>query len=216
MVKVFQNNLEPGFPSFITQWFSRVTDGEWSLISEGYADQNKKRGAAWEASREVEVTDGQRLFSVIELGSLPLDIKARTLGGSGEGLTGRMYRLAKDELDLAPYLGGEEKIYNKHRDVKFQSEFKLYAVDPADIITDGDDLDLFLADREVAAGIHIRTNTQNQAKGFLSSTHNSDSIFDPLLSDDLVLLEIESHSNQWITAYLDIYEGELDFRLKPE
>lgn len=153
---------------------------------------------------------------MIELGSLPLDIKARTLGGSGEGLTGRMYRLSKSELDLEPYRGGEERIYNKHRDVKGQPEFKLYAVDPADIITDGADLDSFLSDREVAARIHIRTNTQNQAKGFSSSIHNSDSILDPLLSDDLGLYEIESHSSQWITAYLDIYEGELDFRIEPE
>lgn len=216
MIKSFQNNLEPGFPSFIKSWFSRMLNGAASFISEGYGDQNKKRGFAWEASREVEATAGQRLFSVIELGSLPLDIKARTLGGSGEGLTGRMCRLSKAELDLEPYRGGEEKIYNKHRDVKDQPEFKLYAVSSIDIITGGVDLDSFLAAREVAAKIHIRTNTQNQAKGFLSSTHNSDSIFDPLLSDDLVLLEIESHSSQWITAYLDIYEGELDFRLKPE
>ena len=196
--------------------FADMIRGIWALIATTYADINKKRGKAWEASREVEVVTGQRLFSVIELGSLPLDIKARSLGGSGEGLTGRMYRLAKSELDLEPYRGGEERIYNKHRDLQSQPEFKLYTVDSSDILTGGADLDSFLAARERSARIHIRTNPQNQAKGFASSIHGSDSVFDPLISDDLILLEIKSHGNQWITAYLDIYEGELDFRLKPE
>ena len=201
---------------FVMRKVIDMSRGLWSFISEGYGDQNKKRGFAWEASREVEVAAGQRLFSVIELGSLPIDLKSRTLGGSGEGLTGRMYRISKLELDLEPYIGGEERVYNKHRDLNSQPEFKLYTVDPSDILTGGVDLNLFLAAREKAAGIHIRTNPQNQAKGFPSATHNSDSIFDPQLSDDLVLLEIKSHSNQWITAYLDIYEGELDYRIKPE
>jgi hypothetical protein len=209
----FQNNLLAGFPEFISAKFSDMIRGRWAIVATDYPDQNKKRGLSWEASREVNATAGQRLFSVIELGTLPVDLKSRNLGGSGDGLTGKMYRLEKSALDLEIYRGGEEAVFNKHRDITSQPEFRLYTIDPADIDTGEVDLDTFLNARVCAAKILIRPNTQNQASGFSNSNYGSDSVFDPALSDKLVLLEIAPHGAQWITAYLDIYEGELDVRL---
>ena len=192
----------------------RMINGMWSFISEGYGDQNKKRGFAWEASRELNATGGASYYSVIKLGALPIDLKARTLGGSGDGLTGRMYRLKASELNLVGLT--PDKVFNKHRNLTNQPEFELYALPDAARILNGETpLETFLSSRECAAPIHIRTNPQNQGKGFNPNQHNSDGIMNPEF-EDLFLYEFKAHSNQWITAYLDIYEGELDYRIKPE
>ena len=194
--------------------FADMIRGIWALIATTYADINKKRGKAWEASREVEAVAGTTYYSVIKLGSLPVDLKARTLGGSGDGLTGRMYRLKASELNLDGLT--PDSVFNKHRSLTNQPEFELYAIPDSSRIINGDTpLGEFLSDRECAAPIYIRTNPQNQGRGFNPSQHNSDGILDPEF-DDLFLFGFTAHSNQWITAYLDIYEGELDFRLKPE
>ena len=214
MVKNFQNNLEPGFPSFIKSWFSRMINGTASFISEGYSDKNKKRGFAWEAGRELNAVGGTSYYSVIKLGSLPIDLKARTLGGSGDGLTGRMYRLKASELNLVGLT--PDKVFNKHRNLTNQPEFELYALPSAARILNGETpLESFLSSKECAAPIYIRTNPQNTAKGFDPMQHNSSGIMDPEF-EDLFLLEFKAHSDQWITTYLDIYEGELDYRIKPE
>jgi hypothetical protein len=214
MVKRYQNDLEPGLPSSIKSWFLRMLNGMASIISDGYGDQNKKRGFAWEASRELNAVGGTSYYSVIKLGSLPIDLKARTLGGSGDGLTGRMYRLKAGELNLTGLT--PDKVFNKHRSLTTQPEFELYALPNATRILNGaTPLETFLSSRECAAPIHIRVNSQTQGRGFNPAKHNSDGILDPEF-EDLFLFELKAHSNQWITAYLDIYEGELDYRLKPE
>lgn len=186
-----------------------MLSGAASIISEDYGDQNKKRGFAWEASRELNAVGGTSYYSVIKLGTLPIDLKARTLGGSGDGLTGRMYRLKASDLNLAGLT--PDKVFNKHRSLTNQPEFELYALPEASRILNGaTPLETFLSSRECAAPIHIRT-----ARGFNPDQHNSDGILDPEF-EDLFLFELKAHGNQWITVYLDIYEGELDFRIKPE
>lgn len=192
--------------------FEAMSKGEGAFIVTDYPDINKKRGYGWEASREVEVTNGQRLFSCIKLGSLPIDIKARTLGATGAGLTGRVYALDSIDVDLT----GIEKtpFYNKHGNKTSQPEMELYVIDVTDLNNGATNLDEWLITKKCGADINARTNSQNQAAGFIDSSFNSDRVFDPNISDKIVLFEILSHDVQFIDAYLDIYEGGLDFSLE--
>lgn len=46
-----------------------------------YDEANKKNGTQWEESRRVTgVTLGQKLYSIIRTGTMPIDLKSRELG----------------------------------------------------------------------------------------------------------------------------------------
>lgn len=189
-----------------------MSRGEGAFIVTSYDDINKKRGLAWEASREVNATNGQRLFSCIKLGTLPIDIKARGLSATGDGVIGRVYKLDPSEIDLTGI--DPDPFYNKHGNKESQPEMELRVIPVGNILNGATPLDEFLDARKCGADINGRTNSQNQAKGFLDRKFNSDRVFDPNISDVIILFEILSLANQYVGAYLDIYEGPLDFPLE--
>lgn len=198
----------------LAEKFFAMAAGVGAIIVTDYEDINKKRGVAWEASREVNAALNERLFSCIKLGSLPIDIKARHLGATGSGVKGKIYRIAPTDLTLDLDLATPDKFYNKHGNKISQPEMKLYTIQQTDLNNGATDLDEWLEERKCGADIQGRTNSQNQSKGFLDRPFNSDRVFDPNISDDLVLFEIVSLEAQYVSAYLNIYEGELDFTLE--
>lgn len=195
----------------IAEKFFNMEKGIGAIIITDYPDINKKRGVAWEASREVNATLNQRLFSCIKLGSLPIDIKARKLAATGSGVTGKIYALNPTDIDLTGLT--TDKFYNKHGNSTATPQMQLYVVPQDRLLNGATDLDVWLEARKCGADIHARTNIQNQAKGFLDRAFNSDRVFDPAVSDKIVLFEILSLEAQWVSAYLDVYEGFLDFSL---
>lgn len=53
---------------------------------------NKENGTQWEASRGVTgVALGQKLYSIIKTGAMPIDLKSREVGFTGNGVIGRIY-----------------------------------------------------------------------------------------------------------------------------
>jgi hypothetical protein len=56
-------------------------EGTRAETQQSYDEANKKNGTQWEASRMVTgVALGQKLYSIIKTGAMPIDLKSRELG----------------------------------------------------------------------------------------------------------------------------------------
>lgn len=196
----------------ITRKFFEMSLGVGAMVSTDYNDINKKRGVAWEVSREINMGLNEVAYSCIQLGSLPIDIKARNIGVTGVGVIASVYALDPSDINLSGLQS--VKIYNKHGNSTRDPEMKIYTI-PDTVFNNGAiPLETWLQTRKIGADIHGRTNSQNQAKGYLGRPFNSDRVFDPNISDKVVVFSIKSYDSQFVDAYLDIYEGPLDFTLE--
>lgn len=183
----------------------RIRRGIGAWIIQGYEEVNKKRGVQWEASRSISLgTVGQKAYSVLQVGALPVDLKERVLGATGGGVIGRAYRIQSSDVTFS---GNPDKWYNYHSRILTQPLTKIY---PESSITFNTPVvNLAVPANKMHADIFAITNVQNQGKGFPQRGFGGNHILDP---GTYVLLEIESFdATQTAAAKLDIYEGGLDF-----
>ncbi|QYW06108.1 virion-associated protein [Shewanella phage vB_SspS_KASIA] len=166
-----------------------------------YDEANKKNGTQWEASRRVTgVTSGQKLYSIIKTGAMPIDLKSRELGFTGKGVIGRIY------VGFTPViLPVADPVYNMRKGRQAVRDFELYA-----ITTPHASWATLSASNtlRVGADIFLEGNTTNQGEGSPSKPVGSNRILD--LPNTEYLLEIESLDTQNITARLEMYNGWLD------
>lgn len=167
-----------------------------------YDEANKKNGTQWEASRRVTgATNGQKFYSIIRTGLMPVDLKSRELGYTGDGVIGRIY------VGFTPVtLPAPDPVYNMRKGGEAARDFELYAISSphaswANLATDP-------ATLRIGADIVLEGNTSNQGRGLPAKPVGSNRILD--LPDTEYLLEIESLDAQNISARLEMYNGWLD------
>lgn len=184
----------------------RIINGLKAICTQSYREMNAKRGNEWEASREVQSTSlGQKFYSVIKVGSTnPIDLKARVIGADGVGVVGRIYEIQDSDVTL----GTPDPWYNFRFDITSQPGAKLYAGANITFITPVTELAVPANKR--GADIVFRSNSQQVAKGVDLSQQGANRI---IYQDRLALLELESLDGQpqFIQAYLEMFEGGLDY-----
>lgn len=182
----------------------KMSGGVSAFIVQFYNEVNKKRGLEWEVSRSVPLASvGDKVYSIIEVGTKNVDLKSRILGATGGGVIGRAYKISASDVTL----GTPDKWYNYNSSISTQPESKIYPGNEITFITPV--VNLAVEANKIHADVFAITNIQNQGKGFTPTPFGGNHILNP---NDVILLEIESFdSSQTATAKVDIYEGELDF-----
>lgn len=184
----------------------RIINGLKAICTQSYREMNAKRGNEWEASREVQSTSlGQKFYSIIKVGATnPVDLKARVISTDGVGVIGRIYEIQDSDVTL----GTPDPWYNFRLDITSQPDAKLYAGANITFITPVTELAVPANKR--GADIVFRSNSQQVAKGVDLSQQGANRI---IYQNRLALLELESLDGQpqFIQAYLEMFEGELDF-----
>ena len=167
-----------------------------------YDEANKKNGTQWEASRRVTgVTSGQKLYSIIKTGVMPVDLKSRELGFTGNGVIGRIY------VGFTPVtLPAPDPVYNMRKGMQAARDFELYAI--ASPHASWSNLATNPVTLRIGADLILEGNTANQSKGSPLKAAGSNRILD--LPNTEYLLEIESLDIQNISARLEMYNGWLD------
>lgn len=167
-----------------------------------YDEANKKNGTQWEASRRIEgVASGQKVYSIIKTGVMPIDLKSRELGFTGNGVIGRIY------VGFTPVtLPDPDPVYNMRKGGEEARDFELYAIASPhaswlNLATDTNNL-------RVGADLILEGNIANQSKGSSLKATGSNRILS--LPNTEYLLEIESLDVQNISARLELYNGWLD------
>jgi len=159
-----------------------------------YDEANKKNGTQWEASRRLTgASAGQKFYSIIKTGLMPVDLKQREIGFTGNGVIGRIY------IGFTPVtLPAPDPVYNMRKGGEATRDFELYAIStaPTDLGT------------KIGADLIIEGNTANQSKGLALRGVGSNRILS--LPNTEYLLEIESLDSQNISARLEMYNGWLD------
>lgn len=182
-----------------------VVTGDRAATIQFYDEMNKKRGKQWEASRRVtNVAAGAKLYSVIKTGQLPIDLKSRELGYTGDGVAGSMYIISAGS-EITDGLT-EDEVGNMRASGGVR-DFSLFS------IPDGVVDQIFLDSNTTKFGDTIFSEGQgsNQSKGHVPYPAGSNHILN--LPNTEYLLEIESYSLQNITARLEMYNGVLDWPL---
>lgn len=184
----------------------RIINGLKAICTQSYREMNAKRGNEWEASREVQSTSlGQKFYSVIKVGATnPIDLKARVISTDGVGVIGRIYEIQDSDVTL----GTPDPWYNFRLDITSQPDAKLYAGANITFITPV--TELTVAANKRGADIVFRSNSLNIAKGVPLTQQGANRI---IYQDRLALLELESLDGQpqFIQAYLEMFEGGLDY-----
>ena len=186
------------------EYIVKMRNGVSAYIIQFYNEVNKKRGLEWEASRSIPFTSiGDKVYSIIKVGSKHVDLKSRILGATGGGVIGRAYKISDTDVTL----GTPDKWYNYNSSITGQPLTGLYASDQITFVTPV--VNLAVEANKTHADIFALTNIQNQGKGFTPTSFGGNHILNP---NDVILLEIESFdASQTATAKVDIYEGDLDF-----
>lgn len=163
-----------------------------------YDEINKKRGAQWEASRLITISDSSpasNAYSIIRTGSKPVDLKARSFGYTGLGLVGRIYE--------APiYTGGtQDPWYNMNTQyIGTQPEAQLLV-----------GFTLTAPGTKCGADIIAIGPVSNQSRGSVAHEYARNRILPK--PNTAYLLEISSldPASQQVAARVEIYEGGLDW-----
>lgn len=179
---------------------------------QSYDESNKKLGFQWEISREIiGATAGQRIFSVIKVGdNLPIDLKARVLGGTDEGVIGKMYWLNESDIET---FGNPDRWYNFRTDISrtgAQPEVLIYPESEVTFAGGLAAVDLAIEDRQVSADAYRTTSPVAAAGGVPAAPVGGNRI---IYQGEIVMLEIFSKSAQDVTSLLEVYEGGLDLPL---
>lgn len=165
-----------------------------AITQQGYDEANKKNGTQWEASRRITgATNGQKFYSILKTGLMPIDLKQRELGFTGNGVIGRIY------VGFTPVtLPAPDPVYNMRYGGEATRDFELYAIPtaPSSLGT------------KIGSDIILEGNSATQGKGSPIKGSGSNRILS--LQNTEYLLEIESLDNQNISARLELYNGWLD------
>lgn len=167
--------------------------GMAAVISQDYSEANKKNGLQWAASRLINgATPNTPYYSVIEVGSKPIDLKRREFAISGT-------KLIADIFEGPTYSGGNvDPVYNSNGITPHTFEFILKG--NVTVTNEGTNF---------APTIYAVGPASNQSKGISNALYGSNYILKP---NTVYLLKFYSADaqNQDIAVRIEGYEGELD------
>lgn len=176
--------------------FGRMVKGVGAVTQQWYDEVNKKRGVQWSASRLIEdATPGQLFYSVIEVGSKPVDLKRREFAYSGTSIVADIY-------ESPTYTGGTiDPVYNANGFTVQPPQFELVLKAGVTVSVEG---------TKFAPTIYALGPSSQQSKGAENALYGSNYILKP---NTAYLLKFYSSDtqNQDIAVRIEGYEGELDY-----
>lgn len=182
--------------SYIASFIGRIRQGVAAVTYQPYDEVNKKRGVQWAASRRVEgAAEGVAYYSVIEVGSKPIDLKRREFAFSGT-------EVIADIFQDPNYTGGTiDPVYNANGYTAQPPSFEFTLKAGVDVTNEG---------AMFAPSIYAIGSESNQSKGIANALYGSNYILKP---NTKYLLKFHSNDplQQNIAVRIEGYEGELDF-----
>lgn len=183
-----------------------VPDGAYTgmraAIMQTYDESNKKLGAQWEASRLVTIASNSptnNVYSILRTRDMPVDLKARTLGYTGTGVIGRIY---KNPI----YTGGTA-------DPVFNMNPRYLGTQPEAQLLTG--FTLTALGTKCGADVYGIGNTSNQGRGSTPHTYGSNRILDEPNTEYLLEIASTDTQSQQVYARIEFYEGNLDLPVTP-
>jgi hypothetical protein len=170
-----------------------VLTGERALTTQSYTEANSKLGVQHESSTLLRAVEGGASNDTIFLtGALPVIIKGRVIGYTGDGVTAEIF---------------EAPTYARGTSVAYQNASAINPVPGLSKIIVG----AKVSDDGVLkfAPDHLIGNTSNQGKGTHSSIDRRESLLKRNTAYLLRLTSLDSQ-DQDIASLLTWYEGELD------
>jgi hypothetical protein len=173
-----------------------------------YSESNAKLGSQWEISRELTAASGQRIFSVLRVGTeFPVDLKARGFSATGSGVVGKVYFLNPEDIES---FGTPDKWYNSRKDLAklgVQPDTQIYPISEIAFAGGLSATDFAVEARKITADVSAWGADSFFAGGVSSGNFGGNQIFEP---NYIALFETLSRSAQTIGSSLTIYEGPLD------
>lgn len=171
----------------------RVINGFRAVCTQSYDEMNKKRGVQWEASRLVSLATGVTSTSLIKTGALPVELKSRSFGYDGLGLTASIFK--------APTVTANGTLvasFNFKTSVTTQPLTQLF-IGPT-VTSNG---------TKCGADIFAIGPASNQARGSSLRDFPGNRILEPNTTYLLTFTNTDT-STQNISARLEFYEGNFD------
>ena len=177
-----------GFPNGIFQGFRAIT-------TQTYTEANSKLGVEHEGSTLFTAAGLSVNNTFFVTGSLPVALKGRVIGFTGDGVTAEIFT-------GATYTGGTSVDYQNASDINPVTGLSQIIVGAA------------LVDEGVLAFApdHLIGNTSNQGKGSTGAIVGREKILKPNTTYLFRITSLDSAS-QSIASLLTWYEGELDLPL---
>lgn len=183
-----------------TEMPAKAFTGDRAMTVQAYDEANKKRGLQWEASRLVTIAsnaEANNVYSIILTGSKPVDLKSRTLGYTGLGVIGRIFK--------APtYTGGTP-------DPLFNMNPKYLGTQPEAQLLVG----FTLTNKGTKCGADIIAigPASNQSRGSTPREYGSNRILEEPNTAYLLEIASDDPASQQVAARIELYEGPLDLPL---
>lgn len=180
---------------YIERFFFQMRKGVAAVVTQDYSEANAKNGVQWEISRRLTgVASGARNTSIILTGDLPVDLKSRVFGYTGDGLFADIY-------ESPTYTGGTEvgnTPYNMSRINPATKQFKVLT-------------GFTLTDDGVQCGatIYALGPRATASQGLSPRPFGANRILEPNTAYLLTFTSLDTQP-QDIMARLDMYEGTLD------
>ena len=171
--------------------------GRRALTIQSYTEANSKLGYQHEGSLYIPAMTGSSSRDTIFVtGDLPVIIKGRVLGFSGEGISAHMYQ------DPA-YTGGSTVTYQNSSAINPVAG--LSNILSGATVTDPGD--------QIFSPLYLIGNTSRQGQGSTNIVAGGERIFKPNTAYLLRITSLDTQ-NQRISSYLSWYEGTLDLPLE--
>lgn len=181
---------------YLVNWFTGMATGVRAVITQSYTEANSKNGTQQEGSTLlIAVTGGASNNTIFLTGNLPVILKGRVIGYSGDGVTAEIYT-------GATYTGGSPAVYQNASDINPVAGLSQIIVGAT--ITDVGVL-AFAPD-------HLIGNTSIQGKGSTGSVIGREKILKPNTTYLFRITSLDS-SAQNISSLLTWFEGPLDMPL---
>lgn len=180
--------LEEGFPE-------GITSGTRALTTQSYTEANSKLGVEHEGSTMFVAGSLSVNNTFFVTGSLPVSLKGRVIGYTGDGVTAEIFT-------GATYTGGTSAPYQNASDINPVTGLSQIIVGAT------------LTDEGVLAFApdHLIGNTSNQGKGSTGAIIGREKLLKPNTVYLFRLTSLDS-SSQTIASLLTWYEGPLDLPL---
>lgn len=181
---------------FLVSWFAGMTVGLKAVVTQSYTEANSKNGTQQEGSTLLIGVPALASNDTIFLtGNLPVILKGRVIGYTGDGVTAEIYT-------GAAYTGGTPAVYQNASDINPVTGLSQIIVGAT--ITD-DGVLAFAPD-------HLVGNTSQQGKGSTGAVIGREKILKPNTAYLFRLTSLDTQV-QDISSLLTWFEGELDMPL---
>lgn len=172
-----------------------VSEGFRALNVQTYTESNSKLGLQHEGSTLFTLGALDKNDTFFVTGALPVSLKGRVIGYTGDGVTAEIYT-------GATYTGGTPAVYQNASDINPVAGLSQIIVGAT--VSDAGTL--------AFAPNHLIGNTSNQGKGTAGIVVGRESLLKPNTTYLFRITSIDSAA-QDVTSLLTWYEGELDLPL---